>query len=77
MDSLTIFGLVAVSFTMLCYIMEARQHWWTLGFAVGCLAGSAYGFLQGAWPFGLVELIWFFVALKRWSTMRLRREPTA
>jgi len=27
---------------------------------------SAYGFLQGAWPFGLVEAIWSLVALRRW-----------
>jgi hypothetical protein len=25
-----------------------------------------YGFLQGAWPFGLIEVIWAAVAVWRW-----------
>jgi hypothetical protein len=70
MDALTAFGLFAVSFTLVCYAMEARAAFWTLLFAIGCLLGSAYGFLQGAWPFGLVELAWFVVALRRWVGLR-------
>jgi hypothetical protein len=30
------------------------------------MLGSLYGFLQGAWPFGLVEAVWSIVALRRW-----------
>jgi hypothetical protein len=39
-------------------------------FAMSCALGSAYGFLQGAWPFGLVEAVWSVVALNRWLTVR-------
>jgi hypothetical protein len=36
-------------------------------FAAGaCALGSICGFLQGAWPFGLVEAIWALVADRRW-----------
>ncbi len=66
MDALTWFGLAAVSAMLLCYANEARGPGWVLGFAVSCVAGSAYGFLQGAWPFGLVEAIWALVAARRW-----------
>jgi hypothetical protein len=66
MDALTAFGLVAVTAMLICYALEARAPAWTLGFAGACLLGSAYGFLQGAWPFGLVEAIWAGVALRRW-----------
>ena len=66
MDRLTAFGLFAVSAMMLCYAFEDRSRWLILGFAVSCVLGSAYGFLQGAWPFGLVEAIWAVVALRRW-----------
>ena len=66
-DSLTIFGLFAVSAMLICYAMERRSSWWVLAFAGSCLAGSAYGFLQGAWPFGVVEAVWSLVALRRWS----------
>ena len=71
MDALTAFGLCAVTIMLVCYMLEARSPWWTLAFAGGCLMGSAYGFLQGAWPFGLVELIWAGVAVVKW--WRLRR----
>ena len=70
MDAATLFGLFAVSFMLLCYMMEDRAPYWTLLFALGCLMGSAYGFLQGAWPFGLVELAWFVVALRKWVALR-------
>ena len=76
MNSLTLFGLFAISFMLLCYLLEARSPWWTLGFAGGCLLSSAYGFLQGAWPFGVVEFIWTGVALYRWTRAR-RGEPAA
>ena len=66
MDALTVFGLVAVTLMLLCYAMERRSAWWILGFAGACCLGSAYGFLQGAWPFGVVEAIWALVALSRW-----------
>jgi len=66
MDALTLFGLAGISFTLVCYLLEDRAPGWTLGFATGCLLSSVYGFLQGAWPFGVVELIWTGVALRRW-----------
>lgn len=66
LDRLTLFGLFAVSAMLVCYALERRSHWWILGFAGACLLGSAYGFLQGAWPFGLVEAIWALVAFVRW-----------
>ena len=71
MDGLTLFGLVAVSLMLLCYAMEARGRGWVLGFAGSCALGSAYGFLQGAWPFGAVEAVWALVALRRFSAVRL------
>ncbi|WP_242139038.1 MULTISPECIES: hypothetical protein [unclassified Sphingomonas] len=70
MDGLTWFGLFAVSAMLLCYALEDRSPWWVLGFSGACLLGSTYGFLQGAWPFGLVEAIWSVVALRRWWTIR-------
>jgi len=72
MDGLTLFGLFAVTAMLVCYALEECSHWFVLGFAVACALGSTYGFLQGAWPFGLVEAIWAAVALRRWS-LRQRR----
>lgn len=70
MDPVTLFGLFAISFMLLCYVMEERAAVWTLLFAGGCALSSAYGFLQGAWPFGVVEAIWTMVALRRWGKRR-------
>ena len=58
MDALTLFGLVAVALMLITYACEERSPWFVLGFAVACALGSVYGFLQGAWPFGVVEAIW-------------------
>jgi hypothetical protein len=66
MDALTILGALAVSAMMLFYALEERAPAFVLAFAGACLAASAYGFLQGAWPFGVVELVWSGVALRRW-----------
>ena len=66
LDPLTIFGLVAVAAMLVTYALESRGAIYVLGFAFACAAGSAYGFLQGAWPFGIVEAVWTLVALRRW-----------
>lgn len=66
MDRLTIFGLLAVTAMLTTYALEKRSTWFILAFAGSCLLGSAYGFLQGAWPFGMVEGIWAIVAVRRW-----------
>lgn len=70
MNKLTVFGLFAVTAMMLCYALERRSHWFILGFALSCVLGSIYGFLQGAWPFGIVEAVWALVALRRWNTQQ-------
>jgi hypothetical protein len=70
MSPLTLFGLIAVTLMLVTYALEARSNWMTLAFAAACVLGSAYGFLQGAWPFGLVEAVWSLVALRRWWKRR-------
>ena len=62
---ITAYGVVALSFMMTMYGLESRGRRFVLGFACGCLMSSAYGFVSGAWPFGVVELIWTGVALRR------------
>jgi hypothetical protein len=65
-DPLTLFGLFAVAAMLVCYALENLSPWWTLAFAGACVLGSAYGFLQGAWPFGVLEAAWAGVAVWRW-----------
>jgi hypothetical protein len=68
---LTIFGASAVSFMMLMYALERRHSGFVLAFACGCALSSAYGFLAGTWPFGVVEAIWAVIALHRYRGARL------
>ena len=70
MEALTAFGLFAVTAMLICYALEDRSGWFILAFAGACVLGSIYGFLQGAWPFGLVEAVWALVALNRWRRAR-------
>lgn len=70
MNPLTIFGLFAVSAMVVCYALENRHSNFILAFAFSCILGSVYGFLQGAWPFGAVELVWSGIAAVRWWATR-------
>jgi hypothetical protein len=72
MSGLTLFGLVAVTLMLVFYTLEKRSHWFVLAFSASCVLGSAYGFMQGAWPFGLVEAVWSGIALHRWWLERRR-----
>jgi hypothetical protein len=67
MDGLSLFGLGAVTAMLIFYALEDRTPWLILAFAGACALGSLYGFLQGAWPFGVIEAIWAGVAVWRWS----------
>jgi len=64
---LTAFGATAVAFMMLMYALEHRHRRFLLAFALGCALSSAYGFLAGTWPFGVVEAIWAAIALRRYQ----------
>ncbi len=72
-DSVTVFGLIAVSLMLMFYALEDRSPIYVLAFAGACVMGSIYGFLQGAWPFGLVEAVWSLVALRRWWSEQNRQ----
>jgi hypothetical protein len=76
MNALTWFGLFAVSAMLITYALEKKSPWFILAFAVSCILGSTYGFLQGAWPFGMVEAIWSIVAVRRWWLGRTAK-PTS
>lgn len=64
--AVTIYGVCALTFMMTMYTLESRGRRFVLGFACGCVLSSVYGFLSGAWPFGVVELVWTGVALRRY-----------
>ena len=66
---LTLFGVSALTFMMLMYALERRGPRFILAFALGCALSSVYGFLSGAWPFGVVEAIWTAVALRRFRQL--------
>jgi len=63
---ITAFGVVALTFMMTMYALEQRGSAYIAAFAAGCALSSSYGFLSGAWPFGIVEAIWSLIALRRY-----------
>ena len=70
MSALTVYGVAVLSFMMLMYELEGRGSRFVLGFALGCLLSSVYGFLSGAWPFGVVEAVWCLIAVRRFALAR-------
>ena len=81
---LTLYGVLALAFMMMMYALEARGPSFVLAFAFGCCLASVYGFLSGAWPFGIVEVVWAVIAVRRYrgryrlrtKRSRRRRSPT-
>jgi len=66
---LTLYGVLALTFMMTMYALEPRGPGFVLAFALGCLLASSYGFLSGAWPFGVVEVIWAVIAVRRYRSL--------
>jgi hypothetical protein len=78
--AVTLYGVFALTFMMSMYALEGRHPRFVLAFAAGCVLSSAYGFLSGAWPFGVVELVWSGIALARYRSVAFgpredRRSP--
>lgn len=73
MTGLNMFGLFAVRVMVVCYALEQRHSAFVLAFAASCVLASVYGFLQGAWPFGIVEGVWSVIAVRRWCLARRMR----
>jgi hypothetical protein len=73
----TVYGVVAVTFMMTMYALERRGRGYVLAFALGCVLSGGYGFASGAWPFGVVELVWAVVAVRRWRTTSELPAPAA
>jgi hypothetical protein len=63
---ITAYGVLALTFMMTMYALESRGRRFVLAFALGCALSSAYGFLSGAWPFGVVEALWAVIAVQRY-----------
>jgi len=66
--ALTIYGVCALTFMMGMYALERRGRAFIAAFALGCLLSSAYGFLAGTWPFGVLEAVWALIAARRYRT---------
>ena len=70
---MTAFGVVALGFMVTMYGLERRGRRFVLAFALGCGASSVYGFVSGAWPFGVVEALWTLLAARRYALAPGRR----
>jgi len=71
----TLYGVCALTFMMAMYALERRGRGFVLAFAIGCVLSSVYGFLAGTWPFGVVEVIWAGIAVRRWRLTQPRLAP--
>ena len=70
MDLLTLFGVFSVTLMVIFYALEKKSNVYILGFSITCILAAVYGFLAGAWPFSIAEVIWSGVAFRRWYLTR-------
>jgi hypothetical protein len=75
-ETLMAFGAGAVTLMLFAYAHERISPNCALLCALGCLMAAAYGFIQGAWPLGIAQVVWAGSALRRWRTTirRSRRQ---
>ena len=71
------FGLIAAALMLITYALEEISHWFVIVFAAACVLGAVYGFLQGAWPLGILMALWAVVAYWRWHKRRRRARDAA
>jgi hypothetical protein len=76
-ELITIYGVMALTFMMVMYWLEDRGPAFVLWFALGCALSSIYGFLSGAWPFGVIEALWCVIAVRRYPSARARSRPAS
>lgn len=66
---LTIFGFIGGSLMVMCYWLEPRHRRYTFLMGVLCVLMAVYAYLQGSYPFILVEGAWAYVAFTRWRQL--------
>ena len=71
------FGLIAAALMLIGYALEHISHWFVLFFAASCLLAALYAFLQGAWPLGILLVLWALVAYWRWHRRRRKAREAA
>lgn len=77
MDVLAVFGFLTAFFT-LCFALDQRKsRSLVLMTALGLAGLSAYAFLQGAWPLGIVNGVWSAATLGKWRRQRRTVVSTA
>jgi hypothetical protein len=69
-SALNVYGAIALLIMMIFYVLENRSPTYTLLFGVMCISTSVYGFLAGTWPFGVIELAWFMVAIRKYLKIK-------
>lgn len=66
LSRLNILGAIAVTVMMMAYIGEDKSSKYTFLFAISCIGASAYGWVSGTWPFGVIEAVWAAFAFRKW-----------
>lgn len=67
---LNILGAADLAIMMAFYALEPKSRTYTLLFGLSCIGSSAYGFLSGTWPFGVIEAVWTFIALRKYVKLK-------
>jgi hypothetical protein len=66
LSPVNIYGAIVLVIMMLFYFRESRGKIYTLLFGIACFFSSSYGFLSGAWSFGVIELAWGLMTLRKY-----------
>jgi hypothetical protein len=65
MDGTMVFGVLSAGMCAACYFQRHKGPVAMLTFAVSLAATGVYGFMEGAWPLGLLETAWAMDAARK------------
>ena len=70
LDRLMLFGFISAGLTLLFFKEQRQSRSAVLALAVCLLATAVYGFLEGAWPLGMIQSVWSVSIFRRWRSQR-------
>jgi hypothetical protein len=66
LDVLMLTEFLTAIFTLLIWLHLKQSRSCVLAFGICLMAMAVYAFIQGAWPVGMITVVWSVVTVRRW-----------
>ncbi|HEY8748353.1 MAG TPA: hypothetical protein VIM11_10285 [Tepidisphaeraceae bacterium] len=67
MDVLAVVGFLLAVVQLACFAHQHHSTALLFGLGLSAVGIAVYAALQGAWPLGMIQMVWAVAAFRRWS----------